>query len=535
MRFWMKPSAKEGFTSRLLVVAIIIVALSSASFARAQQPAPGNSSETRDDREVILKHPGTGLYDSGHYVSSQDTLTFTVERAEGDRVALVSRDGTVRGWVFSDQVVPLDQASEHLARVVANDPRDADAYWIYARVLHYRRDTERALAHINRAIRLKPGDARFYVTRALVRLLRQQPDQAIEDCNQAITIDPKAARPYAIRAQAWLLKNDTKRARADLEHAFRRDDTNPSPPDSPARGAAILRASARDDSAKTKDPETAADLVKLGEDHLASRDYDKAIDDFSAAIRLTPTFGPAYIGRARTWAKKHYRDRELADYTEAIRREPANAAYLVARAESCSAQGMHKQAMADFDAALAIEPTNPSFWVSRGNEWRNDLRFDDAIADYTHALQINPRYAPAYVARGLTWKQQRAFDRAIQEFTEFTRVDPENALSHMLLARLLATCWIDKFRNGQLAVAEATRACELTHWQDPDSLDTLAAASAEVGDFAAAVKWQTQAIKLVRQNVDSFLQKKATSSGGQRGVGFDDRLAFYKSKKPTRE
>jgi tetratricopeptide (TPR) repeat protein len=191
--------------------------------------------------------------------------------------------------------------------------------------------------------------------------------------------------------------------------------------------------------------------------------------------------------------------------------------------------------MADFDAALAIEPTNPSFWVSRGNEWRNDLRFDDAIADYTHALQINPRYAPAYVARGLTWKQQRAFDRAIQEFTEFTRVDPENALSHMLLARLLATCWIDKFRNGQLAVAEATRACELTHWQDPDSLDTLAAASAEVGDFAAAVKWQTQAIKLVRQNVDSFLQKKATSSGGQRGVGFDDRLAFYKSKKPTRE
>jgi len=31
------------------------------------------------------------------------------------------------------------------------------------------------------------------------------------------------------------------------------------------------------------------------------------------------------------------------------------------------------------------------------------------------------------------------------------------------------------------------------------------------------------------------LQKKANSTGGQRGVGFDDRLAFYKSKKPTRE
>ncbi len=80
-----------------------------------------------------------------------------------------------------------------------------------------------------------------------------------------------------------------------------------------------------------------------------------------------------------------------------------------------------------------------------------------------------------------------------------------------------------------------TRACELTQWRDPDCLDTLAAACAEVGDFASAIKWQTQAVKLVRQNVRSLLQQRAISSGGRRGVGFEDRLAFYKSKKPTRE
>ena len=93
-----------------------------------------------------------------------------------------------------------------------------------------------------------------------------------------------------------------------------------------------------------------------------------------------------------------------------------------------------------------------------------------------------------------------------------------------------------EFRNGKLAVDEATRACELTHWQDPDALDTLAASCAEVGDFAAAVKWQTQALKLVRQQAPSLLQQRANSSGGgQRGLGFEDRLSFYKSRKPTRE
>ena len=105
----------------------------------------------------------------------------------------------------------------------------------------------------------------------------------------------------------------------------------------------------------------------------------------------------------------------------------------------------------------------------------------------------------------------------------------------MTLARILGTCFEDHFRNGKWAMAEATRACELTRWRDPDCLDTLAAACAEVGDYDAAMKWQTQAIKLVRQNVRSLLQQKATSFGGRRGIGFEDRLVFYKSKRPTRE
>ena len=115
------------------------------------------------------------------------------------------------------------------------------------------------------------------------------------------------------------------------------------------------------------------------------------------------------------------------------------------------------------------------------------------------------------------------------------RIDPENAVPHRMLARMLATCYEDRYRNGKAALDEATRACELTHLEDPDCLDTLATAYAELGDFAAAMKWQTQAIALMRQNVPSELQQKAISFGGRRGFGFEDRLAFYKSKKPIRE
>jgi tetratricopeptide (TPR) repeat protein len=189
--------------------------------------------------------------------------------------------------------------------------------------------------------------------------------------------------------------------------------------------------------------------------------------------------------------------------------------------------------MADYAVALQLAPNNPATWVSRGNEWRKHLKLDDAIADFTHAIQLDPKYLPAYLARGNAWKQRRVFDKAIQEFTEVIRIDPENAPAHQALARILATCHEANFRNGNLALREATRACELTHWLDPDCLDTLATACAEVGNFDAAVQWQTQAIKVLGQDTSPL--RRAMDAGGRRGVQFEDRLTFYKSKKAARE
>ena len=55
---------------------------------------------------------------------------------------------------------------------------------------------------------------------------------------------------------------------------------------------------------------------------------------------------------------------------------------------------------------------------------------------------------------------------------------------------------------------------------EPGLLDTLAAASAEVGDFANAVKWQKQALQLID------VKDRAE---------FQSRLELYQAHKPYRE
>ena len=530
---------------------LFLIGLVSPIAVRAgDDPAAGTAVAARSrfalGSEVLLKLPGLPIFDQGRPISAGDNLTFMVERCEAGRVLLVSRDQKTRGWAFEEEVVSFEQAPEYVGQVVVNDVRDAESFWVLGRLWFYLNDDKRALADLNQAIRLPSSRPAFYLSRSLVHMRRKDLRRALNDCETLIRLEPDRAQGVFVREQAQLARRDYAAAMAALEQAFRLDPANPFPRGSAPVSASVLpepavpgegnAGSQKKSTRPQPEPQTAAQWVASGEASCAAQDYNKAIDDFNAALKLDPRYTPAYTSRARTWMLKHYRDRATADYDAAIKLEPANAMYRVARAESWSARGMHDPAMEDYAEAIRLEPNNPAIWVSRGNEWRKDVKMDRAIADFNHAISLDPKYAPAYVARGNTWKQVGRTDLAIQGFSDLIRVSPEEPRAHQLLARILATASLDRSRNGKWALDEAIRACELTHWIDTDSIDTLAAASAEVGDFESAVRWQTLAIKLVRQRYASALQAKAISSGGGRaGVGFDDRLAFYKGKKPIRE
>ena len=89
------------------------------------------------------------------------------------------------------------------------------------------------------------------------------------------------------------------------------------------------------------------------------------------------------------------------------------------------------------------------------------------------------------------------------------------------LAWLVATHNNTDFYDPKRAIDLAERACELTKYQEPSLLDTLAAAYAAAGNFAQAVRTAEKAVELTvsLRNEEMAEQIKA-------------RLKLYKAKQP---
>ena len=94
---------------------------------------------------------------------------------------------------------------------------------------------------------------------------------------------------------------------------------------------------------------------------------------------------------------------------------------------------------------------------------------------------------------------------AATQYREALRLNPDLLLALNNLAWELATSPDDQLRNGAEAVRLAEHACELTHYDRPAFIGTLAAAYAEAGRFPEAVtaseKAHNLALALGRQEL----------------------------------
>jgi len=360
------------------------------------------------------------------------------------------------------QAKQYDLAISRFTAALQMNPDKNTASVVYnfrSRAYIHKQQLDKALEDANAAMRLNPGYYDPYVARGLVYRFRGNLDKAISEYNTAIQLNPNAFLAYNNRGIAYSRKAQEERAIQDFNEAIRLNSNY------------------------------ADGYMNRGTSYEALGNLDRAMADYGEAIRRNPRVENAHYNRGRLSAAMGHSDRAITDLTETIRQGGEATAYA---------------------------------YEIRARVYDELGRLAEAAADYDHAIRAAPKNAAGYITRGDAYFAKGDDAAAASNYAKAKQMAPNDGIVLSSVAWFKATCPNGSFRNGGDAVQESMKACGLTKWKNWNDLDTLAAASAETGDFDKALKYETQA-----------LNQKGVPAGTRKKM--QDHLRMFQQHKPWRE
>ena len=163
------------------------------------------------------------------------------------------------------------------------------------------------------------------------------------------------------------------------------------------------------------------------------------------------------------------------------------------------AQGKPEEAAAAYQEAVSIHPNWPLARKGLGDVLAKNEKSAEAIEQYLAFLQMVPNDGEVRLRLAELLSQQSKTTEAMEQYREVLRLNANEPVALNNLAWILATDPGADIRNGQEAVELAQCACEVTGHKQALLLGTLAAAYAENGQFAEAMRTADEAVSLARK------------------------------------
>ena len=266
-------------------------------------------------------------------------------------------------------------------------------------------------------------------------------------------------------------------------------------------------------------------LLDLAWEFAVKGQYDAAIAEWDKALSLDASDPKVHINLGAVLVRGGRLDEAVAHFEKALQLNPGfteahnNLGVILAQTRRFD------EAIAHFRKVLEASPDSAAVHSNLGRALAEKGRFVEAVAHFRKAVELKPEFAEAHLnlANGLYFWQGKAAE-ALAEWREVLRLEPDHVPVLNQAARVLATDPEAGVRSGAQAVDLAGRAARVSGGQDPEILDTLAAAYAEAGRFP-------EALETARRASDLAARHNRQALAGALKV----RAALYEARTPYRE
>jgi len=257
---------------------------------------------------------------------------------------------------------------------------------------------------------------------------------------------------------------------------------------------------------------------------LAAGRMQEAVDCCTQMARMAPESIIVQVRLANALSQAGRLEEAIEAYQRILGMQPDLISAMIDMGMALARMGKLDEAQARFEQALDLEPDNAHAHSKMGGLMIDLGRLEDAGSQLTEAIRLDPQLPEAQYNMGRLCTLKKQYSQASSHYQQALLLQPDRLDALNNLAWLLAThSGLDTPEVGG-AVRLAERACQLTDYQQPSVMDTLAAALASAGDFEHAVSIAERALALA-------------NSGGQTDLAdqISQRLALYQARRPYRE
>jgi Flp pilus assembly protein TadD len=223
---------------------------------------------------------------------------------------------------------------------------------------------------------------------------------------------------------------------------------------------------------------------------------DDAIREFQAALEITPESPLARNNLGLAFLKEGRTGEAIEEFRRVLSREPQSVQARLNLAGALLRSGRITEAIAEYEEAVAIKPDLAQGHMDLGQALMRVGRFADANSQFKIAVQLQPRSAPARNNLAAAFAAEGQWGEAIHCWRDTLEINPDNIAARSGLALALATAPDSTLRNGAEALAISQALCQGAKASNPALLHILAAAYAEMGEFAQAIETAQHGIEV---------------------------------------